>query len=261
MGFSAGRARQSRSPRHSFSLPPNPVNDELLDIEPLLERVERLEARIGSGGASASRSSLDEYASALAVLERRIDENSRELALLREEITAAEQRMAESTAAMRTEIPVIVEQQVTVRIDALQAHFTEEIAESQKQSLATFERTIDEKISSRISAIEKTLADQSESIEVLKEHTGETDRNLQRLVIAIEKLCERAQLIEPEPSSFEGHMDDAMQREPVTPVLRTEEPAFEPPAFTSGAVKRSHLSMFGVFVAGLGVALARIFRG
>jgi uncharacterized coiled-coil protein SlyX len=255
MGFSSGRSRApSRSDLNYPSAPSEPANDDLLDIEPLLDRIERLEARLESGGASQS------YALALADLERRIDENSREVALLREEISAAERRMAESTAAVRAEIPAIVEQQVSVRIEALENRFSEEIAQSQKQALEIFERSIDEKISSRIGAIEKTLAGQSESIEVLKEHTAETDRNLQRLVVAIEKLCERAQLIPVEPS-FEAHMDDAMQREPVTPVLRTEEPEYEPPAFTEGTAKRSRLSIFSVFVAGLGIALARLFRG
>src|SRR6185437_11975169 len=201
MGFSSGRSRAySRPAPVRPSVPPDSISDDILDIEPLLDRIERLEARLESGGTS-------EYAQALADLERRIDENSRELALLREEITAAERRMTESTAAVRAEIPAIVEQQVSVRVDALEARFTEEIAQSQMQSLEIFERSIDEKISSRIGAIEKTLAGQSESIDALREHTAETDRNLQRLVVAIEKLCERAQLIPAEPS-FEAHMDD-----------------------------------------------------
>lgn len=259
MGFSSGRSRtHSRPASRHHSVSAESLNDDVLDIEPLLDRIERLEARLESGGAS--QSSLDQYASALADLERRIDENSREVALLRGEIVAAERRMAESAAAVRAEIPAIVEQQVSVRIDALEARFTEEIAQSQKQAIETFERSIDEKISSRIGAIEKTLAGQSESIDALREHTAETDRNLQRLVVAIEKLCERAQLIPAEPSSFETHMNDAMQREPVTQVLRTEEPAYEPPAFTGGAEKRSRFSIFSVVVAGLGIALARIFR-
>jgi chromosome segregation ATPase len=262
MGFSAGRSRvHSRSAVRPLSLPSDSISDDVLHIEPLLDRIERLEARL-EGGA-VSQSSLDHYASqhalALADLERRIEENSRDLAVLREEIIAAEKRMAESTAAVRAEIPVIVEQQISVRIDALDARYTEEISQSQKQSLEIFERSIDEKISSRIGAIEKTLAGQSESIEALREHSAETDRNLQRLVVAIEKLCERAQLIPAEPS-FEAHMDDAMQREPGTPVLRNEEPRYEPPAFT-GVVKPSHFSTLAVFVAGLGIALARIFRG
>jgi chromosome segregation ATPase len=262
MGISSGRSRvQSRPSPQYTPVPSEVVDDDVLDIEPLLDRIERLEARLESG--IASQSSLDRYASqyalALADLERRIDENSREVALLREEISAAERRMTESAAAVRAEIPAIVEQQVSVRIEALENRFTEEIAESQRQSLAIFERSIDEKISSRIGAIEKTLAGQSESIEALREHTAETDRNLQRLVIAIEKLCDRAQLIPGEPS-FEAHMDDAMQREPVRPVLRTEEPESEPPAFTGGTAKRSRLSIFSVFVAGLGLLAARFFR-
>ena len=93
--------------------------------------------------------------------------------------------------------PLIVEQHVAARVDDLRSRFAAEIEQSHQRTMEMFERAIDEKISSRIASIERALGEQAGSIEALTARTVETDNNLQRLVSAIEKLCERAQLIAP----------------------------------------------------------------
>jgi len=310
MGFTTGRARVTSGSR-TARLRPEPVpptphtppaanpflsdepDDEFLNIEPLLDRLEERVDLIGQPVYSQSAASpvSEDYAAALADLDWRVEENTRELALLREQIVAAERRMTESVASVqrsieetRAEIPVVVELHVSARIDDMRNRFAAEIEQSQQRTLEMFERAIDEKISSRIGSIERALADQAGSIEALSVRTKETDSNLQRLVMAIEKLCERAQLIAPvseerlaqvppytkpwqrdSPMPFESQLDDAMHREPAVPVLRTGEPAIEVqvPSFTGSeprAPKKSRFLFRNLIVAGFSVLASRLFR-
>lgn len=299
MGFTTTRSRVSPGRRfvHTHPLPPatsssesapilSAEDGEFLDIEPLLDRVERLEARVEALGPPTPSSRAvpavpagvpGDYAAAIADLERRVEENTRELALLREHVTGAERRVSESVASVqrnvertRGEIPAIVERHVSVRIDDLQKRFAAEIEQSHRRTVEMFERAIDEKISSRIGSIERSLAEQAGSIEALSARSTETDNNLQRLVTAIEKLCERAQLFPPAAEQrlpFESQMHDAMNREPVVPVLRTEEPVPEvrvpAPAFTgseASAPKKSRFLFRNLIVAGFSLLASRLFR-
>ena len=278
-----------------------------MDIEPLLDRLERLEARVESielhpaevppqvskpAGNMAPFAETSDYAVLLGDLDRRVEENTRELTLLRISITEAEQRLKESVASVerkveqtREEMPAFVERHVAARIDDLQRRFTLDIEQAHQRTLETFERAIDQKISSRIGSMEKALAEQAGSIEVLSQRAAETDNNLQRLVTAIERLCERAQLIPPAPERpvarnpvqpptqneprlpFEAQLNDAMGREPVVPVVRKEEPAaavqVAPPAFAvsePAAPKKSRFLFRNLLVAGFGLLASRFLR-
>jgi uncharacterized coiled-coil protein SlyX len=283
------RVRVSSPPRAGAPphLPPvesaEETGDDFLNIEPLLDRLERLEVRVEALGQPAaepredSRFETDDYATALAELEQRVEENTRDLALLRENMDAAERRLNESVAAVqrnieqtRREIPAAVERHVSVRIDDLQKRFAAEIEQSQQRTLEMFERAIDDKISSRIGSMERVLAEQAGSIEALNARATETDHNLQRLVTAIEKLCERAHLFPPVAESrlpFETQMYDAMNREPVVPVLRTEQPVPDvrvpAPKFTGGETngpKKSRFPFRSLMVAGFSLVVSRFLR-
>jgi uncharacterized coiled-coil protein SlyX len=276
--------------------------EEFLDIEPLLDRIERLEVRVdeisqqasaehvaGPSVASvspasnnATDSALASYAESIADLERRVEQNTRELDLLRRSIAEAEARMTESVTSVerrleqtRRELPAIIEPLVTARIGDLQTRFTAEIEKSHRRTLEVFERALDEKISSRIGAIEKAIADQAGSIEALSTRSAETDNNLQRLVTAIERLCERAQLFpsaaeqQPTRTAFALQLNDAMQGNPAVPVLRTEEPAtpeVPAPAFTvlggkpQPRPKKSRFLFRNLVVAGFGLLASRFLR-
>jgi uncharacterized protein YPO0396 len=252
------------------------ARDEVLDIEPLLERVERLEDLVDGMKRSPAAVPAD-FAAAVANLERRIDEQTRDLELLREQVERAERRAMESVAAVqrdveetRAEIPEIVERTVAARTEDLRSRFSAEIEQSRERMLEVFERAIDDRISSRVGAIERTLAEQAGSIEALNTRAAETDHNLQRLVSAIEKLCERTQLIPPaapEPAAvpqpapyaargFESQLQDAMQRR--------DEPAVEvpAPAFAAGEErpKKSRFLFRNLIVAGLAVLASRFLR-
>jgi uncharacterized coiled-coil protein SlyX len=284
MGLTSGRTRTFSGPRAvryrpAIALPPPPQEplaltsrDEVLDIEPLLERVERLEDAVDGMKRSPS-----DFAAALAKLERRMDEQTRDLALLRQQVEQAELRTMESVAAVqrgveqtRVEIPEIVERTVAARAEDLRSRFAAEIEQSRERMLQVFERAIDDRISSRIGAIERTLAEQAGSIEALNTRAAETDHNLQRLVSAIEKLCERAQLIpptvaEPAPApyaarAFESQLQDAIRRDSILqPELPVEVPA---PAFVANQErpKKSRFLFRNLIVAGFAVLASRLLR-
>ena len=59
------------------------------------------------------------------------------------------------------------------------------------------------KVSERIAAIERSLTDQFASIDSLRDRAAETDSNLKRLIVAIERLCERTQPLFVEPGMAE----------------------------------------------------------
>jgi len=318
VGFGSGRARVrtlTRQPAaetaHTRTADPTPAGDadeDFLNIEPLLDRLERVEARIESmeqrpSPVHTASSAPDGFAAAIADLERRVEENTRDLALLRERVTDAERRVAESVTSVqakveqtRAELPAFVERSVTAGMDHLRTRIAAEMEQSHQRTLATFERTIDEKISSRIGSMERSLAEQAGSIEALRTRATETDTNLQRLVVAIEKLCDRAQFAatvpdrQPAPIEetggkrqdrpphsaaiqeprqyetrlpFESQLHDALRREPVVPVLKTEDdPAVDVPAPTfasTPAPKQSagkRFLFFNLIVAGLVSLLA-----
>jgi uncharacterized coiled-coil protein SlyX len=279
MGLTSGRTRTISRPRAvryrpAVALPPPaqepvalPARDEVLDIEPLLDRVERLEDAVDG----MTRAPAD-FAAALANLERRIDEQTRDLDLLREQVEKAERRAMESAAAVRRdleqtreEIPEIVERSVAARTEDLRSRFSAEIEQSRERMLQVFERAIDDRISSRIGAIERTLAEQAGSIEALNTRAAETDRNLQRLVSAIEKLCERTQLIppaaaEPAPAPYAAHAFESQLQE----AIRREEPAVQVPApsFASAEErpKKSRFLFRNLVVAGFAVLASRFLR-
>lgn len=283
MGLTSGRTRTLSGPRAvryrpAIALPPPPPEpsaltsrDEILDIEPLLERVERLEDAVDGMKRSPGAVPAN-FAAALAKLERRMDEQTRDLELLRGQVEQAERRAMESVAAVqrdveetRAEIPEIVERTVAARTEDLRSRFAAEIEQSRERMLQVFERAIDERISSRIGAIERTLAEQAGAIEALNARAAETDHNLQRLVSAIEKLCERAQLIPPAAESaaaappaaraFESQLQDAMKREERT--VEVPAPSF---AVSEERPKKSRFLFRNLIVAGFAVLASRFLR-
>jgi uncharacterized coiled-coil protein SlyX len=152
-------ARLSLYPRTA----PIVADDELLNIEPLLDRLERLETQV-------------------------------------------ESIVRQPPAEARDEIPDIVQQHAAARIDDLRDRFAAEL----------------EQLSSRVGSLEQAMVEQAGSIEALGARAAETDNNLRRLVVAVEKLCERAQpaALAPEQARvnetpFESQLRDAIEREPV----------------------------------------------
>lgn len=219
--------------------------DDVLNIEPLLDRLELLEGRMEWLGRVEAKidalsraprivaapenlrpdAEIASHAAQLAELTRRVEVQARELSELRAAASA-------KSTPTPGEVSALVERLVSERFAVLRVHNAEDIA-----------RSVEEGVATRIGSVERAAAGQSESIEALRVKSAETDANLQRLVSAIEKLCERAQLIAPLPEAprfgpvppavfappprFESQLQDAMRREPVVPKIRTEEPRAE----------------------------------
>jgi hypothetical protein len=88
---------------------------------------------------------------------------------------------------------------VDVRSTEIEQRLEAEIDRRHAHAMATIEKTVELRVSERIAAIERSLADQSASIDSLRERAEDTDSNLKRLIAAIERLCERTQPIIAEP--------------------------------------------------------------
>lgn len=235
IGLGSGKRRpgenamDTNSPDGVPSLEPLP--------EPLFERLDRIESRII---AVETRPAAD--ADAIAELDRRIERQAKEIEALqvqvnehREQISgdvaAIEKRFADVTRA----IPTVLESIIVPRVDDLRAHLRSEMQQSVNASLTKFERAIDDKVSERIDTLEKALLNQSTIVTTLSQRAIETDMNLQRLISAVERLCERTPGAAPaarqEPSfldlPFEKELKDAVKRQPENPAPGFES-AFRP---------------------------------
>ena len=111
------------------------------------------------------------------------------------EIAAIEKRFADITKG----IPAVLESIIVPRVEDLRVRLRSELQQSVNATLTRFERAIDDKISDRMSTLEKALLDQSSIVTALSQRAVESDMNLQRLISAVERLCERGSLTPPPP--------------------------------------------------------------
>ena len=166
-------------------------SDSLIDIEPLLSRLEAIERRFDA--ASEPRPAVN-----VTELTRRIDAQDAELERLR----------------------ALVDD----RANSIHSELEAEMEERQQRSFAALEQKVELAIADRIAAVERKLMEHSDSIEDLRARAQDTDANLKRLILAIEKLVERTQLAQapppappPIPSTvvvpFEAHLNEARRKE------------------------------------------------
>jgi len=180
------------------SLPRSAQPDSILLSEPLFERFDRAERQLE---ALENQPADDPFQSAAMVdLNRRLGEQESALRELRGGIDETDRRLGAQVeiagnrlARIRDEIPLAVESSLSARMSNLEASLRAELDAKFRQSLENLEKAIDQKISERISALERTLAEQSASIAVLRLGAEAADANLHRLIGAVERLCERAQ--------------------------------------------------------------------
>jgi chromosome segregation ATPase len=167
-------------------------SDSLIDIEPLLSRLEEMERRFEAVASVKPVVNVIE-------LTQRMDAQDAEIERLRG--------------------------LVDVQANAIQTELEAEMDERHRRSYAALEQTLETAISDRIAAVERKLTDHSTSIEELRDRAQDTDANLKRLIVAIEKLVERGQAI-PQPvahatpstgaevlSPFEAHLNEARRKE------------------------------------------------
>jgi prefoldin subunit 5 len=142
-------------------------------FQPLLNRLDRIETRITQV----------EHA------------HARDIDLIRERTVAASQSMNNGVTAIgdRLEevtesLPALLESIVVARAEDLRLKLRAEVQQSVNGSLASFERVIDEKVSSRISLLESTMLDHSEAMAQISQRMLEFDVKLQRLMSEIERV-------------------------------------------------------------------------
>jgi uncharacterized coiled-coil protein SlyX len=219
------RAPRREAPRAN-SLPSRdaiPVRDPIIDIEPLLDRLESIERKFAAPAAPV----------AVSELTSRIDAQQAEIERLRD--------------------------LVDVRAAEIQSRLEAEMDARHRTSMAAVEKAVEFKVSERIAALERAVGEQSVSLDALRTRAQDTDANLQRLIVAIEKLCERTPLPAPVPQShpivlpFEAHLNEAREREEVAvpefraKIFREMEAEPEPVAATGTNGKKSRFPLTRIF--------------
>lgn len=158
----------------------------------LRQRLDRMESRLNA---------IEQRPAAVAVnpeTDLRIDNQAQDVQALRLQISDYRQRIAEDIEAIEKRltdvtraIPAMLESIVTPKVDDLRLRLRSEVQQSVTASLTTFERAIDDKVSDRIAALERAMLEQSALVTALSQRAVESDLNLQRLISAVERLCDR----------------------------------------------------------------------
>ncbi len=134
---------------------------------------------------------------------------------IEDRISAVEARTAADVAK---DVPAILESLLGPHVADLRARLHAEMRESMEASLAAFEQTIDNKVSHRVSMLEKALIDQSAIVTALSQRAIEAEENFQRLISAVERLCERKeQPVLDLP--FDRQLNEAFRRQPAPAAL------------------------------------------
>lgn len=163
---------------------------DILDLEPLLDRLETVERRFET--ASAAQNNVSQLP--LTQLKARVEAQDAEIDRLR---------------AL-----------VDLRAVEVEHRLSNEIDRRHSEVMNAIESTVELRISERIAAIERNLIEQSASIDSLRDRAMDTDSNLKRLIAAIERLCERPPVITsiappplpgpgPQVVPFEAHLAEA----------------------------------------------------
>lgn len=169
---------------------PRCAEDDLLKLEPVLDRLERIEAFVDAA---------ESVGPASPELDRRLLNQETQLRALHASVADIDKRagatldyVRNSFEELRQEIPTLIESTVAARVSELEARLQADITTSWDRSLAAFENAVEQKVAARIGVLEKALLDQSSAISDLRARSEQTDVNLQRLIVSIDRLCEVA---------------------------------------------------------------------
>lgn len=167
----------------------NSMRRHLPDNDLVSERLDRIESRL---------SAVERQPPAVAELDLWVQQQAREIEMLELELTEHKQKVAGEIATIEKRfadlakgIPAVLESIIIPRVDDLRVHLRSELQQSVNVTLTRFERAIDDKISHRIATLEKAMLDQSSIVTALGRRAVESDMNLQRLISAVERLCEK----------------------------------------------------------------------
>lgn len=157
-----------------------------------------------------------------------------DLSALRSDLLAIEQRQAEQVASFSQKLaqveqhfPTEIEARVNARMAELESKLRVEFEDIHARTVDAFARTIETRVVDRIARLEQNLMSQSQAIVSLRERSNQTDEHLQKLLGAVERLCERAEL-----QSKIQILPESPGRHSAAPVL-PEDPALPDTNFAS----------------------------
>jgi hypothetical protein len=235
------------------------------NFTPVISRIEEIETRVARVEfAPTPMAPSPEEIDALGTL---VSSQTEDIASLREAIEKTEARNAAQAEAfagkmarVEQQVPLIIEAAVNSRIDELESKLRGEFQQIHHRTVDAFAEAIEKRVIGRITTLENSLVEQSQSIASLHEKSLKTDDNLQRLLEAVERLCSRA----------EAHAQIAVPRpaSPLPPPPKSE-PELEPEMEFAGARQNVRhdpplsgrgLRAVGVALVGLAVLGFRLFR-
>jgi hypothetical protein len=245
-GLAAGASRRVAS-RPLLLAAPDPY--------PILTRLEEVESRVSrvEHAPSAPAGPAPEEIAALGTL---LSAQSEDIAMLRQDILRIERRNAEQVesfgqkmASLEQQVPAHIETSISAKMTELEQKLRGEFQEIHHRTIDAFADTIEERIVGRINALENSLIAQSHSIVSLRDKSLRTDDHLQRLLEAVEKLCDRAEtqsqitLLEVERPAPPARPAEPPQLPPAQPERHPEnvapESGAEPELFNPPRVDRS----------------------
>jgi hypothetical protein len=235
-------------------------------LYPLLDRIENIETRVKRVELTPSPivPPAPEEIEALGTL---VSSQAEDIAGLRHDILEIERRNAghvevfgHKIALLERQLPIQIEAGVAAKMTELEHRLRGEFQDIHYRTVDAFADTIEKRVVNRINLLENSLIEQSHSIAALREKSLRTDDNLQRLLQAVEKLCERAEsksqipIVEPQvpPESQavltpSAHFESAVQTNEAVATFATEEPANESeftPVYESAGDGSSHNGHF-----------------
>jgi inorganic triphosphatase YgiF len=186
----------TRSPRRK---PESSGGTDPYLIEPLLDRIEQLEAqsaKVGANGAETSQAQ---------ALQQTIAAQEAQLQTLRVKVYETESRAATAVEEFETRLQQL-RQDLPSLVEA-------KVAAQMRELSSKIEAQVEVQVAKRIGALERAMADQLTSIGGLRDRAVDSDANLQRLIAVVERLCDRPL----QPSStmlpFEAQLAEAVQRD------------------------------------------------
>ncbi|MES1257354.1 MAG: hypothetical protein ABUS51_02945 [Acidobacteriota bacterium] len=167
----------------------------LLKLEPVLDRLERLEAFVDASERHLSQPGVAE-------IEKRA--------------AATLDLVKNSFEKVRRELPELIEATIKARVAELEARLP----------VYSGNTAVERLIAERIGPIEKVLIDQASLMSSLRVRSEETDVNLQRLIVSIDRLCEvapvaRAQAPEMPRATKEPEPEPRKPRVPMARIFGT----------------------------------------
>ena len=195
--------------------------DDILNLEPLLDRLEQMEARLKAMEAKSM-----EGRPVAGEIGMRVRLQARDIETLQQQLDDTRERVSDESALVKQrfreishELPALLESFIVPHLSTIRDRMQAEMQKSVEEKLAAFEQALEKKMAHRLASLEKALIDQAGIITTLSERAIQSDSNLQRLIAAVEKLCERGEIrAVPQPESaelpFEGQLHDAIKRQP-----------------------------------------------